>query len=115
MTTRPPQHARAATRSPSRAGTNGAHLGEAFNRLSKCEQLADGLMDQLKSSREEKSSILTEFARILERIQDVLSRVDDEIETVGVDANGVTLGGDDSEEDFGPIGPVFSSNAESLS
>jgi hypothetical protein len=114
LTTRPPQHARGVTRSPSRAGGNGAHLGAAFDRLSKCEQLADGLMDQLKTSREEKSSILTDFASILERLQDVLSRVEDDRD-VGVDTNRVSLDGADLAEDCGPIVPVFSNTAESLS
>ena len=113
LTTRPPQHARGATRLPSRAGGNGAQMGEAFTRLSKCEQLADGLMDQLKTSREEKSSILTEFARILERLQDVLSSVEGDFERV--DANRATVDGAGEGEDCGPIVPVFSNTAESLS
>ena len=115
LTTRPPQAARGATRPPSRAGGNGVHMGVAFDRLSKCEQLADGLVDQLKTSREEKTSILTEFAQVLERLQEVLGRVDGDLERANVEANRRPVGGTDPGDSCGLIVPVSSMAAEAFS
>jgi len=114
LTTRPPQTHRGSQRSHSGLGGNGDLLRESFDRLSTCERLADGLIAQLKTTRQEKERVRAAFERIIERLQDELTTAKDHFEAAHVSSNPSTECGAGSGGNCGPIVTASASAVDSL-
>ena len=115
LTTRPPQSPRGSHGPHPGPVRNGSQLRESFDRLSHCEQLADGLIAQLKTTRQDKEHDREAIEGILERLQGEIATAKDQLEADRADSNpSTTVRECDPESNCGPMMTASPPAVESL-